>query len=95
MLRVIALAAIPALILSAGAPACFAGDQDTKQQATKPAQPKKPEMKSRGFHSAKPSMEQAPASMPAPTPGSDGGAAEDTVGGLPGHSSGPGQDKQP
>jgi hypothetical protein len=99
VLRVIALAAVPALFILAGAPPCFAGDQDTKQQATTPAQ-KKPEMKpdamkSRGFHPAKPSMESAPVgAMPAP-PRGDGGAAEDTVGGLPGHSSGHGDGKQP
>jgi hypothetical protein len=92
VLRAIALIAVPALLMSAAIPPCFAGDQDSKQQTTKPAQ-KKPEMKSRGFHPAKPS--EAPAAMPVPAPRGDGGSAEDTIGGLPGHSSGPGQDKQP
>ncbi len=92
MLRAIALIALPALFISVAVPPCFAGDQDTKQQPTKPAQIK-PEMKSRGFHPAKPS--EAPAAMPAPAPRGGGGNAEDTIGGLPGHSSGPGQDKQP
>jgi hypothetical protein len=95
VLRAIALIAVPALLLSAGAPPCHAGDKDTKQDATKAPQAK-PEMKSRGFHPAKPSMESAPVgAMPAPPPRGDGGSAEDTIGGLPGHSSGHGQDKQP
>jgi hypothetical protein len=94
VLRVIALAAIPALFISAGVPTCLAGDRDTKPQATTPAQKPKPDaMKSRGFHPAKPS--EAPASMPAPAPRGDGGAAVDTIGGLPGHSSGLGDGKQP
>jgi hypothetical protein len=56
-------------------------------------------MKSRGFHrnDAAPAMPAPPVSaVPSSSaPRGDSGGAEDTIGGLPGHSSGPAQDKQP
>jgi hypothetical protein len=96
VLRAIVLAAVPALLMSVAAPPSFAGDKDTKEQVTTPAQ-KKPAMRSRGFHPVRPSAEEAApgAVPPASSPSGDGGGAEDTIGGLPGHSSGPGLDKQP
>ncbi len=106
MLRVIALATFPALLMSAAVSPSLAAGQDTKQEAVKPAdkqeaakpaeQKKKPAMRSRGFHPASPSVEEAaPGAVPPASPPADGGSAEDTIGGLPGHSSGPGLDKQP
>ena len=96
MLRAIAFIAVPAIFLSMASPPCLAGEQDTKP-ATTPATPKKPEMKSRGLHN----NERRPGSLGPRgcasvfAPKGDSGGAEDTIGGLPGHSSGPAQDKQP
>ena len=99
MLRAIAFIAVPAIFLSMASPPCLAGEPDTKQKPAATGNLNKQEMKSRGFHRS----EAAPA-MPAPpvgavpsasAPKGDVGGAEDTIGGLPGHSSGPSQDKQP
>lgn len=96
MFRAIAFIAVPAIFLSMASPPCLAGEQDTKP-ATTPATPKKPDMKSRGFHrsDAAPAAPAPAAVPPYSAPKGDSGAAEDTIGGLPGHSSGPSQDKQP
>jgi hypothetical protein len=96
--RAIAFIAVPAIFLSMASPPCLAGEQDTKP-ATTPATPKKQEMKSRGFHrndTAPAASAPAPAAVPpSSAPKGDSGGAEDTIGGLPGHSSGQAQDKQP
>ena len=95
VLRAIAFIVSAAFIMSAGVPPCFAGDDGTKPQATKPA-PKKPEVKTRGFQKAVPQAPRALGAVPpAPSSSGDGGGAEDTLGGLPGHNQGPGQDRQP
>jgi hypothetical protein len=100
VLRAIAFIAVPAVLLSMTSLPCFAGgEQDAKQKPAAAGTLNKQEMKSRGFHR----NDTAPA-MPAPpvsavpsssAPKGDSGGAEDTIGGLPGHSSGPAQDKQP
>ena len=98
MLRAIAFIAVPAIFLSMASPPCLAGEQDTKQKPAAPGTLNKQEMKSRGFHrDAAPAMPAPPVSaVPSSSaPKGDVGGAEDTIGGLPGHSSGPSQDKQP
>jgi hypothetical protein len=97
--RAIAFIAVPAIFLSMASAPGFAGEQETKQKPAAAGTLNKQEMKSRGFHR----NDAAPA-MPAPpvgavpsssAPKGDSGGAEDTIGGLPGHSSGPSHDKQP
>jgi len=90
VLRAIAFIVVPAIfIMSLASPPCLADEQaaGTKQQAA-PTSPKKPEMKSRGFQRSAPAAAaSAPAAVPpASSPRGDGGGAEDTIGGLPGHS---------
>ena len=74
--------------MSLASPSCLADEQATKQQAA-PTPPNKPEkeMKSRGLHRPTPAGSTAPGAVPpVSSPKADGGGAEDTVGGLPGHS---------
>ncbi len=86
MLRAIAFIVVPAIfIMSLASPPCLADEQATKQQVT-PTPSKKPEMKSRGFQRSAPAASAPAAVPPASSPKGDGGGAEDTVGGLPGHS---------
>ena len=97
MLRAIAFIAVPAIFLFMASPPCLAGEQDTKQKPAATGTLNKQEMKSRGFHrnDAAPAASAPAAVPPSSPPKGDSGGAEDTIGGLPGHSSGPAQDKQP
>jgi hypothetical protein len=91
VLRAIAFMVSAAFLACAAASPCFADDQGTKPQATKPA-PKKQDMKTRSLQ--KPSVQAAPGAVPPPPSSSgDGGSAEDTLGGLPGHSHGSGAER--
>jgi len=90
MSRAIALIAIQALFLMPlASPNCLAGEQTT-QQATPPAPLQKQENKTRSIQKSTPAPVEAPAAtMAAPPLGSprgDGGRPDDTIGGLPGHS---------
>ena len=97
MLRAFAFIAVPAIFLSMASPPCLAGEQDTKQKPAATGTLNKQDMKSRGLP-----PQRTPPRQPRPRrrclrprPKGDSGGAEDTIGGLPGHSSGPAQDKQP
>ena len=96
MLRAFAFIAVPAIFLSMASPPCLAGEQDAKQKPAATGNLNKQDMKSRGLHRSEPApAASAPAAVPPSSPKGDSGGAEDTIGGLPGHSSGPAQDKQP
>jgi hypothetical protein len=99
VLRAFAFIAVPAIFLSMASPPCLAGEPETKQKPAATGTLNKQEMKSRGFHrnDAAPGLVAPPVNaVPSSSaPKGDSGGAEDTIGGLPGHSSGPAQDKQP
>jgi hypothetical protein len=96
VLRAIAFIASISYMMSAATAPCFADDQGAKQQQTAPAKPDKQDLKSRGLKPNPSGSAVAPGAMaPIGSPKGDNSTAEDTLGGLPGHSNGAGTDKHP
>jgi hypothetical protein len=93
VLRAIAFIASISLMLSGAANPAFADDQGAKQQQTDPAKAAGQESKSRGL---KPNGERSMPGVTGPVGSTKGdpSTAEDTLGGLPGHSNGAGTDKR-